>query len=321
MDPFRQRIENLLRQGKISPEEANKLIRALEPTGETTSEALTGSTPSPPPPKIQAVTPPPPPPIPVAPPITPPPPAPKIEVVITPPKPSLQTTASSQATLTGNIQKLEVSANSGDINITGVAGLSQIEAIVKNGTLETTNANGAARIIAHGNLDDPTEIGWLNTVIKTIGRALPIQLEIRVPQELAHLEVNLVAGDLDIIGVHGKVDLDISAGDVTLEGASSFMVNAKAGDIKIKTKLENGESSVRAIAGDVNVQLLFGSSVALKASVSAGDVSAKGFILTQTEKKLVGGSLEGRLGAARAKLNCSLSAGNLDIIAIDGTSQ
>jgi DUF4097 and DUF4098 domain-containing protein YvlB len=233
----------------------------------------------------------------------------------------VQTKVNSQATLSGNIQKLEISANSGDINITGVAGLTQIEASVKNGTLETNSANGSARIVAHGNLDDPTEIGWLNTVIKTIGRALPIQLEIRVPQDLAHLEVNLVAGDLDIIGVHGKVDLDISAGDVTLEGATSFMVNAKAGDIKIKTKLENGESSVKALAGDVKVQLLAGSSVALNASVNAGDVSARGFILTQTEKKLVGGSLEGRLGAARAKLNCTLMAGDLDILAIDGTSQ
>ena len=48
-DPFRERIENLLRQGKISPEEANKLFRALEPQGETASAStpLTGSQPAP----------------------------------------------------------------------------------------------------------------------------------------------------------------------------------------------------------------------------------------------------------------------------------
>ena len=320
MDPFRQRIENLLRQGKISPEEANKLLRALEATGETTSDALTGSVPVPPPPKVEVAPPPQPvapPPPPIAP---PPPPKPKaVEVVVTAAPPKTSTT--SQATLSGNIQKLEVVTNSGDVNIVGVAGLGQIEAHAKNGTLEASNSNGVARIVAHGNLEDPTEIGWLNTVIKTIGRALPVDLEVRVPQDLAHLTVNLVAGDLDVIGVHGHVELDISAGDITLEGATSFMVNAKAGDIKIKTKLENGESSVKAMAGDVNVDLLPGSSVALKASTTAGDVSARGFILTQTEKKLVGGSLEGRLGAARAKLNCFLTAGDLDIVAIDGTSQ
>ncbi len=324
MDPFRQRIENLLRQGKISPEEANKLLRALEPTGETTSEALTGSAPVPPPPPVvqPVVVPPvvqvvPPVVVPLAPVVVAPPAPPKIE---TPPTSAI-TSSPSHANLSGNIQKLEITANSGDINIRGVAGLTQIEAVVKNGTLETSHSQGAARIVAHGNLEDPTEIGWLNTVIKTIGRALPIQLEIRVPQNLAHLEVNLVAGDLDVLEVHGSVSIDISAGDVTLEGASSFVVNAKAGDIKIKTKLENGESSVRALAGDVKVQLLAGSSVSLKASTTAGDVSARGFILTQTEKKFVGGDLEGRLGAARAKLTCSLTAGNLDIVAINGTNQ
>jgi Putative adhesin len=319
MDPFRQRIENLLRQGKITPEEANKLIRALEPQGETTQEALTGSVPVAPPPQVKAVEPPPPP-------ITPPPPPkpvappPVVEVKVTPPVPPV-TSTSSHASLSGNISRLEISANSGDVMVRGVAGLTQIEAEVKNGTLETSHKDGVARIIAHGNLDDPTEIGWLNTVIKTIGRALPVQLEVRVPEQLANLEVRLLAGDLDVLNVQGMVELDLSAGDLTLEGASRFMVNAKAGDIKIKTKLENGESSVKALAGDVKVQILSGSSVALTASVKAGDVSAKGFILTQTEKRLTGGSLEGRLGAARAKLHCSLLAGDLDIVAVDGLSQ
>ena len=320
MDPFRQRIENLLRQGKISPEEANKLLRALEPSGESTSEALTGSAPIPPPPPKIPVPPAVVPPAPVVAPAPPAPPAPpKIEVTVKPPPAPIS--SPSHATLTGSIQKLEITANSGDINVRGVAGLTQIEAVVKNGTLETTHSHETARIVAHGNLEDPTEIGWLNTVIKTIGRALPIQLEVRVPQNLAHLEINLVAGDLDVIEVHGTVQIDISAGDITLEGASSFMVNAKAGDIKIKTKLENGESSVKALAGNVNIQLLAGSSVALKASTTAGDVSARGFILTQTETKCVGGDLEGRLGAARAKLTCSLTAGNLDIVAINGINQ
>ena len=319
MDPFRQRIENLLRQGKITPEEANKLIRALEPSGESTSADLTGSAPVAPPPQVQAPQPPPPPP----PEPTTPPPAPKVKInVIAPPPPSQsQTTSQSHAVLSGNIQHLEIHASSGDVTIQGVAGLTQIEAQIKNGTLETTHSNNTARIVAHGNIDDPTEIGWLNTVIKTIGRALPIQLEVRVPQDLAYLKVSLSAGDLDVLGVQGKVELEINAGDVTLEGASSFIVAAKAGDIKIKTKLENGESSLKTLAGTVKIQLLPGSSVALSASTTAGDVSAKGFILTQTEKKFVGGSLEGRLGAARAKLSCQLTAGDLEIIAIDGISQ
>ncbi len=329
MDPFRQRIENLLRQGKISPEEANKLIRALEPAGETTSEALTGSAPVPPPPPKAQPAPPPPPPVvvtpvtPVTPPTPPTPPTPKVPKIEVDISTHTKTDANTTSINLENINHLEINANSGDIHITGVPGLNRIEATVKNGRLEldTRGNSNSARLVAHGNIDDPTEIGWLNTVIKTIGRALPVQLEVRVPEHLANLEVKAVAGDIDIINVQGAVQLDISAGDVTIEGATSFMVNAKAGDIKIKTKLENGASHVHALAGDVNVELLPGSSVALKASTTAGDVSAKGFILTQTEKRMVGGNLEGRLGAARATLECRLTAGDLDIIAIGGTSQ
>lgn len=249
-----------------------------------------------------------------------------VEVKVTPPPPPVvevksSVSVNSNAVLSGDFTHLEINANSGDVSVLGVAGLKQIEAEVKNGRLETSHKDGKARIVAHGNIDDPTEIGWLNTVIKTIGRALPVQLEVRVPENLQNLEVRLLAGDLDVLNVQGFVEIDLSAGDLTLEGASRFMVNAKAGDIKVKAKLEGGESSVRALAGDVKVQLLPGSSVALTASVTAGDVSAKGFILTQTEKRLTGGSLEGRLGAARGKLQCSLTAGDLDVIAIDGTSQ
>jgi hypothetical protein len=319
MDPFRERIENLLRQGKISPEEANKLLRALETPGETTSDSLTGSAAVPPPKAPQPV--PMPPPTPQA---APPPPTPK---PVTPPLPPAPPTAPSATMAAVTTSKIEgpfnsviINANAGDIDVRGTSG-SALEAVVQNGTLEISNAGGVVRITAHGRVDDPTEIGWLNTVIKTLGRALPVQLQINVPQNLGHLEVSALAGDVDVRGIKGHVKLDLKAGDLKLEDATSFEVDGKAGDIKIRTKLETGASRVNAIAGDIDVTLEPGSSVALKASIAAGDVSAKGFILTQSEKRVVGGSLEGRLGAGRASLECKLAAGDLDIVAIDGTQQ
>jgi Putative adhesin len=320
VDPFRARIENLLRQGKITPEEANKLLRALETPGETTSESLTGSTPVAPP-KPQPVTvPPTPEPVPVTPPPAPKPVAPPPAPPRPPAPPPAPPTAVTSTKLEGPFTGLFLNVNAGDIDVRGVPG-NTLEATVQNGTLEVTNTNGNVRITAHGRIDDPTEIGWLNTVIKTIGRALPVQLQISVPETLGDLEINALAGDVDVRGVKGHVKLDLKAGDLKLEDATSFDVNGKAGDIKIRTKLENGTSRVNAIAGDVDVTLTPGSSVALKASISAGDVSAKGFILTQSEKRVVGGSLEGRLGAGRASLECRLAAGDLDIVAVDGDKQ
>ena len=326
-DPFRERIENLLRQGKISPEEANKLFRALEPQGETASAStpLTGSQPAPSIPK----------PTPVAPPTSPTPstlPTPVIPptpaVPATPPTPP--STAMPTARSIGldhyvhaaaHIRKVMLNTIAGDIDIEGVTGLANIEANVKNGSLEITEDGDVIRIVGVGKIDDPTEIGWLNTVIRTIGRNLPVDIHVRVPSNLLELEVKALAGDVTVKGVTGAVSLEMSAGDLKLFDAGRFTINAKAGDIKVHTKLTDGESTLRALAGDVDVTLEQGSSVTLKASNSAGDITAKGFILTQTEKRIVGGSLEGRLGAGRAKLTVSLSAGDLDIIAVDGTSQ
>jgi hypothetical protein len=323
-DPFRERIENLLRQGKISPEEANKLFRALEPQGETASAStpLTGSQPAP---SIPTPPKPPIPPVPVAAVV---PPTPSMPVTPpTPPTPpsSAMPTSHSKGldhyVHAANIRKLVINATAGDIDVEGIPGMANIEANVKNGSLEITEDGDVIRILGVGKIDDPTEIGWLNTVIRTIGRNLPVDIHVKVPSSLLELEVKALAGDVSVAGVIGMVSLEMSAGDLKLKDAGRFNINAKAGDIKVRTKLTDGESNLRALAGNVDVILEAGSSVTMKASNSAGDITAKGFILTHTEKRVVGGSLEGRLGAGRAKLNVNLSAGDLDIEAIDGMNQ
>ena len=317
MDPFRERIENLLRQGKISPEEANKLLRALDNTGDTTSDPLTGSGVTPPPPP--RATPPTPPraapqPMSVPPRAAPTPPAP-------PTPPVSATTQSSSAQIDGDIGKLSVSITAGDINIRGLPNHKGITAHSNNGQLEVIQNGDDVRIVASSQIADPTEIGWLNTVLKTIGRNLPVNLEITVPSDFKLLEIAALAGDVDVTGVTGRVKVNLQAGDLTLNDAGSFDVNTKAGDVKISTKLTEGDSRVTALAGSIKLKLQPGSSVALKASTVAGDVSAKGFVLTQTEKRITGGSLEGRLGGGRATLECRLTAGDLEIEAIGGSSQ
>lgn len=312
MDPFRERIENLLRQGKINPEEANKLLRALDNTGDTTSDPLTGSSVPPPPP-----TPPRTPPMPVA----PPPPPPRATPTPPPVPPISTTTQTSRAQIDGTVNKLSVSITAGDINIRGLPNHQGITAHSDNGHLEVIRSGDDVRLVVSSQIQDPTEIGWLNTVLKTIGRNLPVNLEITVPSDLKILEVTALAGDMDVNGVTGRVNVDLQAGDLTLNDAGSFTINAKAGDVKISTTLTDGDSRLTALAGSIKLKLQPGSSVAMKASTVAGDVSAKGFILTQTEKRITGGSLEGRLGGGRATLECRLTAGDLDIEAVGGTNQ
>jgi Putative adhesin len=318
-DPFRDRIENLLREGKISPEEANKLFRALEAQGETVEKSTPtvgqGSS-------GQAIPTPRTPQTPQAPQV---PQAPPVPPVL--PVPPVSTTTHSETKQThefefdGPIKAVFININAGDIEVIGVPGNRlQVEG---NGVLSVVHdeATQTIRIGSSGKMDNPTEVGFLDTVFKAIGRVIPVNIKVKLPANLPRLEVKAFAGDVDVQGVIGNVHIDLSAGDIKLRDASQFEIISKAGNIKVNTKLENGESKVTGLAGDIKVNLEPGSSVSLKARVQAGDVGAKGFILSQTDKRITGGLLEGRLGAGRAKLDVSLSAGDLDVIAIDGEKQ
>jgi Putative adhesin len=316
-DPFRDRIENLLREGKISPEEANKLFKALEAQGETVerSTPTVGQGSSGP-----AI------PTPVKP-VAPTPPTPPVEPVKSTPDAKVSTTRTvethqtHQFDLDGPLKAVFININAGDIEVVGVPG-NHLH-VEGNGVLSVMREDDdqIIRIGSSGKMDNPTEVGFLDTVFKAIGRVIPVNIKVKVPANLPLLEVKAFAGDVDVQGVTGNVHIDLSAGDIKLRDASQFEITSKAGNIKVNTKLENGESKVTGLAGDIKVNLEPGSSVSLKARVQAGDVGAKGFILSQTDKRITGGSLEGRLGAGRAKLDVSLSAGDLDVIAIDGEKQ
>ena len=315
-DPFRERIENLLREGKISPEEANKLFKALETQGETVDKSV---------PVVGAGNAAPPvPPTPATPPTPPTPPAPQTAAPPPPkpePAPQAERTESHNFTFDGPLNRLVVSATTGDITVEGHPG-NRLE-VTSNGVLSVTREDGdrTIRVGASGKVDNPTEVGFLDTVFQAIGRVIPVSIKVKVPANLAQLEVKALAGDVDVRGIAGHANVSLQAGDLTVEDVGSFEVQAKAGDVKVNTKLESGNSSLSALAGDVKIRLKPGSSVGLKASNTAGDLSAKGFILTATDKRVTGGSLEGRLGAARAKLDVRLTAGDLDVIALEGEQQ
>lgn len=306
-DPFRERIENLLREGKVSPEEARKLFKALDSQGESTQEAVTRpNTPAAPP----------------SPPQVAPQPAPQAAPPKPEPKPAEPPRPSSSAFYDGPVRHVIISALAGDIRVEGKAGLvNRVNAIGTNtDNIAMTYDGEVLRVGGNSTLGNPTELGWLDTVFKAIGRAIPVDIRLEVPQNLERLEIKALAGDVDVRGVLGRVELELQAGDLDLTDASSFRIETKAGDVKVKTKLTDGESSMTALAGDVDIRLEPGSSVTLKASTTAGDCSAKGFILTQTDRRMTGGSLEGRLGSGRARLEARLTAGDLDIIAEGGES-
>jgi hypothetical protein len=323
MDPFRERIEALLRDGKISPAEAAQLRGAMDSSGETTERPLTGtngngSTPIPPVPPTPAA--------PTA--ATPSAPRPAANPTPNPaanptPNPTFnpfapKATATNQRSMvaaSGNFKRLRLEINAGDIDIEGVEGSNEVRAEGDNTHLNLKVDGDGVRIDSQPMTSNPTEMAWLDTVFQAIGRFLPVTVKLKVPAHLTLVEVRALAGDVDVKGVHGRVDVELQAGDVNVRDASSFRIQASAGNIDVQTQLSGGESSVKALAGDVDINLEPGSSVALNASNSAGEISARGFILTHVDKRITGGSLAGTLGDGRARLEVHLSAGNVDVLA------
>lgn len=289
-DPFQDRIDSLLKDGKITPEEAERLRSALDTHGEPTAgerpagSAFSSSMPRPPEP----------------------PRAPAAPAVLEQPR-----TKVSPEPVT-RVRHAIVSAMAGEIRIEGRDGLDRVK-LSGEGQIELHYDGDTARVTSSGRLDNPTEVGWLDTVFRSLGRVIPVDVRIEVPADLETLQVKALAGDVDVRGVLGRVELDLQAGDLDLRGASSFKITTKAGDVNVKTRLTDGDSSITALAGDVDVQLEPGSDATIHASVSAGELATRGFTITKTDKRLTGGSIQGSTGSGRARLDVRLTAGDVNI--------
>ena len=217
------------------------------------------------------------------------------------------------------MRRVSISSVAGDIQVTGVPGLRVVRASGAEG-VELTQEGETVRVTSNRRLDNPTEISWLDTVFKAIGRVIPTNITLEVPQDLEKIEVSAMAGNVRVEGVHGRLEVDSVAGNVDVRDATSLRVSSTAGNVDARARLSDGEHSVRTQAGNANVRLESGSDARLEVSVGAGDMNVKGFQITKTERRVVGGSLEGRVGNGSARLEVRVTAGNARVDA-DGGGQ
>lgn len=117
--------------------------------------------------------------------------------------------------------------------------------------------------------------------------------DVTVRGPLRFLAGHLLAGDLDVAEVHG-IDLNVSAGDIDLG-----------------LRISDGKHRVHAVAGDVNVRLLDGSDAKVSGRVNIGDLSVPR--TWQSRSKGIGSTFENTLGQGRAELKLDLGTGDLDV--------
>lgn len=142
----------------------------------------------------------------------------------------------------------------------------------------------------------------------------PERIEVEVPEELG-VDLDVKAGDVTLQGVR-FVRGRMLAGDLAIDGAEYVDVDKKAGDFSARIRPKRGRQRLTSKAGDLDVTLLPGSDVRVNASVKVGDLRVEGAGMRgDHQSQGIGHRYQGTLGAGEAELELTLAAGSLTLAA------
>lgn len=125
------------------------------------------------------------------------------------------------------------------------------------------------------------------------------------------VDLSMRAGDVRLHGVpylRGR----LSAGDLRADALRGIDLQSAAGDISVRLLLTEGRHRIASATGDVKVVLQPGSSVRVDGSVSIGDAEGHGPAFT-TERKGLGDRVVGTLGDGAAELQIHVTTGDVDV--------
>ena len=213
----------------------------------------------------------------------------------------------------GPIRKVIVQSRAGNIEVDGSGERVEVES--SRGTFEATLEGDVLTLRNGFDLSNfPKGMDWLSDPLGALQGIFPSNLEISLPSGIEVLEIQSVAGNIEISDVQARVILDVKAGNIELREPTSFQIHCTAGNVEVNGRLANAEkSSIHSTAGNVEVSLEYGSSVQLSASVQAGNIELNGFKVSRRDKRMVGESVEATLGGGVAALEIRVQAGNLEL--------
>ncbi len=168
--------------------------------------------------------------------------------------------------------------------------------------LKPTKDKGPRREGLDGLVDGVSD--FVGDIFKRMG-----DLKVKIPAGFG-VVVDSKAGDVNVTGAP-FVKARLLAGDLNVQGVGGVDLGLSAGDVNATVRLTSGEHRVKLSAGDLNLTLLEGSSCSVTGGVGMGDVDADAPLTTR--RTGMGGSLIGQVGGGEARLEVSVSAGDLEV--------
>lgn len=164
--------------------------------------------------------------------------------------------------------------------------------------------------------------GWVERVLQGFIQEAPLRAELRVPAGITEVHAKVQGGNLSLAGVPGAtVHAKVQGGNLTLADAGEVQAKVQGGNLKWNALVQGGRHDVVVQGGNANLKLLPGSSLRLDGDVTAGNLSAAGFPVTKTGRDPVSASYQGVLEDGRASLTLKVQGGNVRIAAPSPVTQ
>jgi hypothetical protein len=192
----------------------------------------------------------------------------------------------------GISQWVRVVSTSGDVRVSVDPELVAPIAYGDNGALPVTKPNGKLNVVV---VDEDLEL--------VLPRNYGVMLDVK-------------SGDVDI--EQGVVLGQVLSGDVTLEAVTGVVLTVMSGDVHANLALTTGKHAIKVLSGDANVKLLKDSSVRVNGSVRSGTINLNPHSDKFTHVGYIGQRrFTVSVGKAEAELELSALSGDLHVRAED----
>jgi ferric-dicitrate binding protein FerR (iron transport regulator) len=141
-----------------------------------------------------------------------------------------------------------------------------------------------------------------------------VPLTLRINPDLA-LEVEVMAGSVDIVGMRGPLAFSVTAGSLRANDcAGPFTGTIRAGSAKLDVRPVTGSSHVRIESGSVDLRLQSGSDVRLRTHAELGEIKIKNGAGPSTRVVDREGAHELVIGAGAASLDLDVVMGSVKVM-------